>query len=99
MVSAPMHGRKWLRGAQPKTYPQHPCRAPRRYRRKESAAGNLLRLLPSGGQRKYGWMGQGAPDFPDWGIGGVEGDRTLDLRIANATLSQLSYHPTRRTQL
>jgi hypothetical protein len=25
--------------------------------------------------------------------GGVEGDRTLDLRIANATLSQLSYHP------
>jgi hypothetical protein len=23
----------------------------------------------------------------------VEGDRTLDLRIANATLSQLSYHP------
>jgi hypothetical protein len=27
------------------------------------------------------------------GIGGVEGDRTLDLRIANATLSQLSYHP------
>ena len=27
--------------------------------------------------------------------GGVEGDRTLDLRIANATLSQLSYHPTK----
>ena len=26
-------------------------------------------------------------------IGGVEGDRTLDLRIANAALSQLSYHP------
>jgi hypothetical protein len=26
-------------------------------------------------------------------LGGVEGDRTLDLRIANATLSQLSYHP------
>src|SRR5258706_5183991 len=26
-------------------------------------------------------------------FGGVEGDRTLDLRIANATLSQLSYHP------
>ena len=25
--------------------------------------------------------------------GGAEGDRTLDLRIANATLSQLSYHP------
>jgi hypothetical protein len=28
--------------------------------------------------------------------GGDEGDRTLDLRIANATLSQLSYVPTRR---
>ena len=27
--------------------------------------------------------------------GGDEGDRTLDLRIANATLSQLSYRPTR----
>ena len=25
--------------------------------------------------------------------GGEEGDRTLDLRIANATLSQLSYFP------
>ena len=25
--------------------------------------------------------------------GGAEGDRTLDLRIANATLSQLSYPP------
>ena len=28
-------------------------------------------------------------------IGGVEEDRTPDLRIANATLSQLSYDPTR----
>ena len=27
------------------------------------------------------------------GSGGAEGDRTLDLRIANATLSQLSYRP------
>ncbi len=27
-------------------------------------------------------------------LGGDEGDRTLDLRIANATLSQLSYVPT-----
>jgi hypothetical protein len=26
-------------------------------------------------------------------LGGDEGDRTLDLRIANATLSQLSYVP------
>ena len=29
-------------------------------------------------------------------LGGDEGDRTLDLRIANATLSQLSYVPTAR---
>ncbi len=28
--------------------------------------------------------------------GGAEGDRTLDLRIANATLSQLSYRPMKR---
>ena len=28
-----------------------------------------------------------------WGGGGAEGDRTPDLRIANATLSQLSYGP------
>ena len=26
-------------------------------------------------------------------VGGAEGDRTPDLRIANATLSQLSYAP------
>ena len=26
-------------------------------------------------------------------LGGAEGDRTPDLRIANATLSQLSYGP------
>jgi DNA topoisomerase-1 len=31
--------------------------------------------------------------------GGVEGDRTLDLRIANATLSQLSYHPVLRGRI
>jgi pimeloyl-ACP methyl ester carboxylesterase len=31
--------------------------------------------------------------------GGAEGDRTLDLRIANATLSQLSYRPTRAPAL
>src|SRR5438128_8966393 len=30
------------------------------------------------------------------GFGGVEEDRTPDLRIANATLSQLSYHPSER---
>ena len=28
-----------------------------------------------------------------WNIGGAEEDRTPDLRIANATLSQLSYRP------
>ena len=33
-------------------------------------------------------------DFFGLSIGGDEGDRTLDLRIANATLSQLSYVPT-----
>src|SRR5271156_3923899 len=31
--------------------------------------------------------------FPAFRIGGGEGDRNLDLRIANATLSQLSYSP------
>ncbi len=31
--------------------------------------------------------------------GGVEGDRTLDLRIANAALSHLSYHPGERVIL
>ncbi|CCC96350.1 protein of unknown function [Azospirillum baldaniorum] len=30
------------------------------------------------------------------GIGGAEEDRTPDLRIANASLSQLSYGPTHR---
>jgi hypothetical protein len=28
-----------------------------------------------------------------WGSGGAEGNRTLDLCIANASLSQLSYRP------
>jgi hypothetical protein len=28
-----------------------------------------------------------------WEYGGAEGDRTLDLCIANAALSQLSYRP------
>jgi hypothetical protein len=32
-------------------------------------------------------------------IGGAEGDRTPDLRIANATLSQLSYGPIARFEL
>jgi hypothetical protein len=32
-------------------------------------------------------------------IGGAEGDRTPDLRIANATLSQLSYGPIAQFEL
>ena len=32
----------------------------------------------------------------DQRTGGVEGDRTLDLGIANAALSHLSYHPGER---
>ena len=36
--------------------------------------------------------GRRSPDS-GLGVGGGEGDRTLDLRIANATLSQLSYSP------
>ena len=35
----------------------------------------------------------GSEDLLGKVIGGAEGDRTLDLRIANATLSQLSYRP------
>ena len=31
-------------------------------------------------------------------VGGAEEDRTPDLRIANATLSQLSYGPKRRVK-
>jgi hypothetical protein len=38
------------------------------------------------GKEMAGWTGH-------CGFGGAEGDRTLDLRIANATLSQLSYRP------
>jgi hypothetical protein len=40
-----------------------------------------------------------SPETLQKGCGGAEGDRTLDLRIANATLSQLSYRPTRRAIL
>ena len=31
--------------------------------------------------------------MPALPVGGPEGDRTLDLRVANAALSQLSYEP------
>ena len=36
---------------------------------------------------------QTSPDFSGQTFGGDEEDRTPDLRIANATLSQLSYVP------
>ena len=36
------------------------------------------------------------PQFNNKLAGGAEGDRTLDLSIANAALSQLSYGPIRR---
>ena len=39
------------------------------------------------------WRNKKARRTGLWKIGGEEGDRTLDLRIANATLSQLSYFP------
>ena len=34
-----------------------------------------------------------ARQLPGFLFGGADGDRTHDLRIANATLSQLSYRP------
>ena len=46
----------------------------------EKKRGDVLRHRPAG--------------LPEVVSGGAEGDRTLDLRIANATLSQLSYRPT-----
>ena len=44
-------------------------------------------------------LSYGDEDFRPGEIGGAEGDRTLDLRIANATLSQLSYRPTTRAAI
>lgn len=46
--------------------------------------------------RYYSGIGQKIPtDMSlDFAYGGAEEDRTPDLRIANATLSQLSYGPT-----
>src|SRR5688572_10443192 len=48
------------------------------------------------GNRRLGRLFEMRWDAVLQGIGGVEEDRTPDLRIANATLSQLSYHPTER---
>jgi hypothetical protein len=40
------------------------------------------------------------PGFPKpETLNGAEGDRTLNLRIANAALSQLSYRPNRITEI
>ena len=65
--------------------------------------GIVLLRPPGGGQPLFCQKPRGArvrrdkkgPDEIRPGVdGGDEGDRTLDLRIANATLSQLSYVPT-----
>jgi hypothetical protein len=46
-----------------------------------------------------GWTEDGGQDLTRrTQSGGAEGDRTPDLRIANATLSQLSYGPIPRLQ-
>ena len=53
------------------------------------------RLWPGLGRPPVSCLGFSYPwDFRGR-IGGAEGSRTPDLRIANATLSQLSYGPTR----
>ena len=68
--------------------------------------GHFGRLAKSAGFRRnpQKHAGTGAirqektPTENGWGfiIGGAEEDRTPDLRIANATLSHLSYRPERR---
>ena len=50
------------------------------------------RLRPSAKRRPRCWENDRVKRL-DLGSGGAEGNRTLDLRIANATLSQLSYRP------
>ena len=47
-------------------------------------------MKPAAGRKTKGPAVAGRADED----GGDEGDRTLDLRIANATLSELSYVPT-----
>ena len=53
-----------------------------------------LSVLPNGGGQIPG-LASCVPT--DYDIDGAEGDRTPDLCIANAALSQLSYRPTRKT--
>ncbi len=51
-------------------------------------------------ETKKPWNTLRVQGFSVWNLGGAEEDRTPDLRIANATLSQLSYRPKiRRPQL
>ena len=52
--------------------------------------------MKKAGSLVFTWLFRPFPDSsdnPGQRIGGVEEDRTPDLRIANAALSQLSYHP------
>ncbi len=51
-----------------------------------------------GGGRSIRLSYRGGKNGTDSKNGGAEENRTLDLRIANATLSQLSYGPGYRTQ-
>src|SRR5688572_23032690 len=62
----------------------------RGFGRTPKPAGVKHRLARAGRTTRAGVAGR-----PFGKGGGDEGDRTLDLRIANATLSQLSYVPTR----
>ncbi len=58
--------------------------------------GRSIQLSYRGEEREKRARGKGTRPFPG-GFGGAEENRTLDLRIANATLSQLSYGPGCRT--
>ncbi len=51
-----------------------------------------------GGGRSIRLSYRGSKNGTNSKNGGAEENRTLDLRIANATLSQLSYGPEYRTQ-
>ena len=51
--------------------------------------------VTTGTFRKFGRYGRFVSEAIDRKFGGAEEDRTHNLRIANATLSQLSYRPMR----